>query len=574
MKRYLKYIKPYWIYFVLAPVCMFIEVYCDLQIPYYAAQIINQGIANMDSSQIITTALTMIFYICCAISSGVGAAYFATRASVNFATDLREDVFTKIQEFSFANIDKFSTGSLITRLTNDITQLQQLVVMCLRMLIRGPGMLVGAVFMAFTINKDLSMIFLVLIPILSIIIYFVVLFSYKKFVFLQDRIDDLNGRVREVLVNIRVIKAFTREDYEEEKFIEVNSSLKNTSLSAYGITLLQTPLITLSINIATIAILYIGSLALDRGDLQIGDISAFITYLTQVLASVSMLGMIFLQSSKSFVSSKRITEVLTAVIDVADGNNAEKTVETGDIRFENVSFKYTQNNEEVVLSNISVDIKAGETVGIIGSTGCGKTSFAHLIPRLYNANSGDIYVGGVNVKDYSLHNLRDGVAVVLQNNVLFSGTIKENLQWGDPNASEDKIQQVSDWAAAHDFVSGFDDGYDSKVEQGGVNFSGGQKQRLCIARALLKSPKILILDDSTSAVDTATERKINHHLYNELGDTTKIIIAQRITSVIDANKIIVMDDGKIEAIGTHSELLKNSTTYQEIYHSQMDRRAE
>ncbi|OOB77346.1 MAG: ABC transporter [Epulopiscium sp. Nuni2H_MBin001] len=568
MKKYMKYIAPYWLYFILAPLCMFVEVACDVQIPYYAGQIINLGVENGDSAQIMKLTAIMLVYILLAISSGVGAAYFATKASVNFACDVREDVFKKIQGFSFVNIDKFSTGSLITRLTNDITQIQQLVVMCLRMLIRSPGMLIGSIIMAYTINSQIALVFVVLVPILSIIIYVVVRLSYQKFVFLQQKIDELNSRVREVLVNIRVIKAFTREEHEEEKFKNVNSTLRDTSLTAYRITLLQTPLLTIAVNIATIVVLWLGSVALEADQILIGDISALITYLTQVLASVGMLAMIFMQSSKSIVSSKRISEVLDLDVELADGNN-NKTVNTGNIRFDNVSFKYTHSNNEMVLNNISVDIKSGETIGIIGSTGCGKTSFAHLIPRLYDTNIGDVYVDGVNVKDYTLHNLREGVAVVLQNNILFSGTIKDNLMWGDANANMETIEQMAQWSASYEFISHFKDGYDTTVEQGAVNLSGGQKQRLCIARALLKKPKIIILDDSTSAVDTATERKINGHLYNDLKDTTKIIIAQRITSIINASKIIVMDKGEIEAIGTHEELLENCLTYQEIYNSQM-----
>ncbi len=568
MKKYMKYIKPYWIFFILSPLCMCIEVASDIQIPYYAGQIINLGVANGDTAEIMKLTATMLGYIFLAITSGVGAAYFATRASVNFACDVREDIFKKIQEFSFANVDKFSTGSLITRLTNDITQLQQLVVLCLRMLIRGPGMLIGAIIMAYTINKEIALLFLVLCPVLSLIIYLIVKFSYKKFILLQDKIDELNSRVREVLVNIRVIKAFTREDFEEEKFTQVNTDLKQSSLVAYRITLLQTPLLTIVVNFATIIVLWMGSKALGTDGLLIGDISALITYLTQVLGSVGMMAMIFLQGSKSIVSGKRISEILDTTVELADGST-DKTVTSGDIRFENVSFKYTENNEEMVLRNISIDIKSGETVGIIGSTGCGKTSFAHLIPRLYDANIGDVFVDGVNVKDYSLYNLREGVAVVLQNNILFSGSIKDNLMWGDAKAEMATIEQMSNWAAAEEFISHFNDGYDTKVEQGAVNLSGGQKQRLCIARALLKQPKILILDDSTSAVDTATERKINGHLHNDLKDTTKIIIAQRITSIINASKIIVMDKGIIEAIGTHDELLASCLTYQEIYNSQM-----
>ncbi|MFI3214248.1 MAG: ABC transporter ATP-binding protein [Eubacteriales bacterium] len=573
MKKYFKYIAPYKQYFVLSPLLMLLEVYCDVKIPILSANIINIGVTNSDTAQVISLALQMVFFTLLAAASGISASYCASKAAVYFSSDLRADIFKKIQDFSFKNIDDFSTGSLVTRLTNDITQLQQLVILCLRMLFRAPGMLFGALIMAYTINKQLSIIFVLLVPILTIIIYVILNLSYKKFSLLQLKIDALNSSVREVLTNIRVIKGLTREGYEDKRFHTVNEDLKDTGLSAYRITILQLPLMTLVVNFATIAILWFGSKALGREDIMIGDISAFITYLTQILMSVNMFAMIFLQGSRALVSGARISEVLETNVDVTDKDAAvpDKKVNSGDIRFEHVDFKYYKSNQELVLSDISVHITSGQTVGIIGSTGCGKTSFVHLIPRLYDVDGGSVYVDDTNVKDYSLKNLRDGVSVVLQNNVLFSGTIKENLLWGDKNASDEEIKTVADWSAASEFIESKRKGYDSQLDQGGLNLSGGQKQRLCIARALLKKPKILILDDSTSAVDTATEANITSHLHNELKDTTKIIIAQRITSVMAADFIIVMNDGTIEAIGHHDELLKDCITYQEIYHSQMDK---
>ncbi len=574
MKRYLKYIKPYWIYFILSPILMIIEVYADVMIPSLSAEIINTGITNGDGAAIGFITVKMVIFVALAIFGGCGAAYAASKASVLFSCDLRDDLFKKIQSFSFANIDKFSTGSLVTRLTNDITQLQQLVVMCLRMMFRAPGILIGSLIMAFSINAKISLIFVVLVPFLSVVVYVILKFSFRKFAVLQTRIDALNSSVREVLTNIRVIKALTREKHEDKKFEEVNENLKETGLQAYRITLWQTPIMTIVINFATIAVLWLGYQYLGTGEVEIGDISALITYLTSILGSVSMIAMIFLQGSRAVVSGARVSEVLDTIPDIQNKETQLETqVNSGDIRFENVDFKYYKNNEELVLSNINIDIKSGQTVGIIGSTGCGKTSFVHLIPRLYDADNGSVYVDGKNVKDYSIESLRESVSVVLQNNVLFSGTIIDNLRWGDKDASEQEVKKVATWAAADNFILEQEDKYDTWLDQGGVNLSGGQKQRLCIARALLKKPKILILDDSTSAVDTATERTINSHLQGELSDTTKIIIAQRVSSVIYADMIIVMNDGKIEATGTHEQLLESCLTYQEIHNSQMDKEA-
>lgn len=573
MQKYTKHIKPYWPYFVLSPLLMLIEVYCDVQVPTLAAQIINIGVANGDSAEIMNLAGWMVLHVVLAAIGGIGASYCATRASVSFSSDIRSDLFKKIQEFSFANIDKFSTGSLVTRLTNDITQLQQFVVMSLRMMFRAPGMLVGAIIMSYLLSPQLALIYLVLVPLLSIIIYVTLTLSYKKFDVLQTKIDALNTNVQEILTNIRVIKGLTREGYEEKRFIKTNEELKDTGLSAYRITILQVPLMTIVINLGTVAVLWFGSQLLDVGKLEIGDISALITYLAQILMSVSMLATVFLQSSRAFVSIRRISEVLDTDVDIANATDADesRTVNSGAVEFQNVSFRYYKNNQENVLHNVSLEIASGQTVGIIGSTGCGKTSFINLIPRLYDVDEGGVYVDGLNVKNYTLENLRDGVSVVLQNNMLFSGTIEENLRWGDAEATQEELELAAEWAAADDFIKEKRDGYKAMLDQGGLNLSGGQKQRLCIARALLKKPKILILDDSTSAVDTATEGKITRHLHGELKDTTKIIIAQRVTSVMAADIIVVMNDGRIEACGDHVTMLAQCKTYQEIYYSQMDK---
>lgn len=572
MKHYMKHIKPHWIFFVLAPLLMVVEVYCDVQIPTLSAKIINDGIMQNDTSAVYVTLIQMLATLFMAVASGVGAAYCSTRASVHFCHDLREEVFTKIQSFSFKNIDKFSTGSLVTRLTNDITQVGQLVNMCLRMLFRSPGMLVGSIFMAYSISPELSRIFVFLAPVLVTIIAIILHFAYPRFALLQDKVDALNTNVQEGLINIRVIKAFVREKYQEDKFQAVNEDLRDSGLRAYRINMLQGPLMTISVNIATLCILWFGSQILGRGDILVGDISAMITYLSQILMSVNMIANIFMQSSRSIVSVRRLSEVLDENVNIHDINAKypDKIVESGNVTFENVSFKYFENSEENVLSNLSISINSGDTIGIIGSTGCGKSSLIHLIPRLYDVNEGRVLVDGVDVRDYSLKNLRNGIAVVLQQNLLFSGSIRENLRWGNTSATDEEIEKMADFSAASGFIGETTNKYDTILNQGGLNLSGGQKQRLCIARALIKKTKILILDDSTSAVDTATESKIRNHLANDLKDMTKIIIAQRITSVQQANMIIVLDEGSVSAIGTHEELIETSSVYQEIYNSQVD----
>ncbi len=566
---YFKYIKPYLPFFILAPLSMMLEVYCDIRIPALAAELINLGVMNSDSSEILRIALIMMGYVIISIFGGISVSYCSAKASVNFACDLREDVFSVIQKFSFANLDSFSTGSLITRLTNDITQMQNLVQMSLRLLIRAPGLLIGSMIMAFTINAEIAVIFLFLLPILLLIISVVMSVSYKKFGSLQACVDSLNSNISEFLTNIRLIKALTREDHESERFDGINAELRETGLSAYRINILQMPLMTLAVNMAIIAVVWLGSIALGEGAMQVGDVSAFITYLSQFLMSVIMLATVCLNISRAVASSKRIKEVLITDSDIRDGANTELRVKNGEIEFKDVYFKYYINSEKYILENISLSIKAGQTAGIIGSTGCGKTSLVQLIARLYDTTKGSVLVDGRDVKDYTLKNLRESVAVVLQNNHLFSGTIKDNLLWGDRDADDKAIECVTDRAAAREFISEQPNGLDTVLGQGGVTISGGQKQRLCIARALLKQPKILILDDSTSAVDTKTEEKINHHLDTDLKSVTKLIIAQRISSVMSCDVIIVVNDGQIEAAGKHDELMIGSDTYLEIYKSQV-----
>ena len=576
MKRYYKYIKPYLPYFIIGPLMMVVEVIGEVTMPYLMAQIINNGVAQRDVAYIVSTGLLMVLVALLMMGGGVGAAYFGAKAAVNFASDLRKDVFAKVQQFSFNNIDSFSTGSLVTRLTNDITQMQNMVNMSLRMMLRAPGMMIGSIIMAFMMNAKLAVILLIAMPVLMIAIGTVTYFAFPKFEAMQKKLDRLNSKIQESLTNVRVIKSFVREKHEEKNFKEANGDLMDSSLRAFRIVILNMPIMALAMNITTLVVVWFGGQQIIAGDMLVGDLSSFISYITQVLMSLMMLGMIILQSSRAMASSKRICEVLDTEVDLTDdhASQPEKKVESGKIEFKNVSFRYYKENHEKVLNNISLSIESGQTVGIIGSTGCGKTTLVSMIPRLYDVDEGQVLVDGLDVKEYGLTNLRDGVGMVLQKNILFSGTILENLQWGDSEASMEEIRSVADASQADGFVTSFPEGYETMLGQGGVNVSGGQKQRLCIARALLRKPKILILDDSTSAVDTATETKIRETFSTSLKDTTKIIIAQRISSVMDADQIVVMDEGEIVGLGTHDQLLDACEAYQEIYASQMENKKE
>ncbi|MGN1180327.1 MAG: ABC transporter ATP-binding protein [Suilimivivens sp.] len=573
MKRYWKYIKPYLSAFILGPILMIVEVIGEVLLPKYMANIINNGAANRDVPYIIGMGLVMVVTAVLMAVGGVGGAYFGAKAAVSFASDLRSDVFAKVQKFSFANLDKFSTGSLVTRLTNDITQVQNLINMALRMMLRAPGMLIGALIMAFVMNAQLALVVLVVIPILVILIVLVIRVAFPRFDIMQKKLDTLNSTIQEMLTNVRVIKSFVRGEYEEEKFAKSNEDLKQASLGAFKVVILNMPIMMLMMNATTLGVVWVGGKQILAGSMPVGDLTAFTSYIVQILMSLMMLAMVLLQSSRALASLHRITEVLDTQVDLADENCAlpDKTVNSGKVEFKNVSFRYYKDNQEKVLDNVSFTVESGQILGIIGSTGSGKTTLVQMIPRLYDTDEGEVLVDGVNVRDYSLKNLREGVGMVLQKNVLFSGSIMENLMWGDENASYEEIRQSAKAAQADDFVTTFTDGYETELGQGGVNVSGGQKQRLCIARALLKKPKILILDDSTSAVDTATEAKIRESFTGTLKDTTKIIIAQRITSVMEADEILVLDEGRIVGKGRHEELLKDCEAYQEIYYSQMDK---
>lgn len=590
--KWSKYIKPYLPYFIIGPLCMIVEVIGEVIMPKLLAVVIdgaNEG--NLTTGKTFLVMGLMILTAIIMMAGGVGGAYFASKASVNFAADLRSDCYRKIQKYSFANIDKFSTGSLVTRLTNDITQVQNMVNMGLRMALRAPGMMIAALIMAIALNPPLSVVFAVSVPTMLIVVGGIIMTGFPRFGRVQTKVDQLNSTVQENVTNVRVVKSFVREDYEIEKFRKANRELKNAGISASKVMIFMSPVMTIFMNGTIIAVILIGGPMVLDSRMKIGELSQFLTYVTQILSSLVMVTFMLMFSSRALASARRIKEVMEEPLDLYDDNAAQKDllVEQGAVTFKNVSFRYYKNSEESVLNKINLDIKAGSTVGIIGSTGCGKTTLVSMIPRLYDCDEGEVLVDGVNVKDYSLFNLREGVAMVLQKNTLFSGTIEENLLWGDENASPEEMRAMAQYAQADKFVSSFNDGYDTMLDQGGTNVSGGQKQRLCIARALLKKPKILILDDSTSAVDTATEAQIRAAFTAKAGEdndilphpefaeslrkATKIIIAQRISSVMEADQIIVMDDGIITGIGTHDELLKSNEEYREIYESQTGKEA-
>ncbi len=589
--RWFTYVKPYLPWFVIGPLCMIVEVIGEVIMPRLLAYIIDFGVKHeteempawlfrlyellgTDSALVVALAVGMVLTALLMMLGGVGGAYFGAKASVNFAADLRADIYRKVQTYSFSNIDKFNTGSLVTRLTNDVTQLQNFVNTLLRMALRSPGMLIGALIMAIVLNARLALVLAVILPIMLIFIFIFIRVGFPRFSAMQKRVDDLNANVQENITNARVVKSFVREEHENARFAQTNGDLKKAGRDAMMVMLFMSPLMTFFMNAATLSVLWFGGnmvLAADSS-MTVGDLTSFITYITQILSSLMMVTMLFMQASRAMASAGRIKEVMNEEIDISDLSAAypDARVERGEVEFRHVTFRYYKHSEGKVLDDVSIHIRAGSTVGIIGSTGSGKTTLVSMIPRLYDADEGEVLVDGINVRDYSLYHLREGVGMVLQKNVLFSGTIEDNLRWGDSLADMDTLRAAADSAQADGFIMGFQNGYTSDLGQGGTNVSGGQKQRLCIARALLKKPKILILDDSTSAVDTATEARIRATFRGELRHTTKIIIAQRITSVKDADCIIVMSDGCVTGMGTHDELLASNVEYREIYDSQME----
>lgn len=573
LKRYKKYITPYLSAFVIGPLMMLTEVAGEVMLPKFMSMIINNGVADRNLAYIGKMGALMVLTVLFMAVGGILGAYFSAKASISFTSDMRNDLFRKVQQFSFENIDGYSTGSLVTRLTNDVQQVQNVLMMGLRMALRAPGMFLGALIMAFLMNRRLAVIILIVIPLLLAAIILILKTAFPRFGEMQRRLDRLNSGIQESLTNVRVVKSFVREAHEIEKFSRLNRDLKESSLRALRIVITTMPVMMFAMNVTTLAVVWYGGNIIIAGKMPVGDLTAFTTYIVQILMSLMMLSMVFLQSSRASASMKRINEIFDTEINLNDDNaeNKDKKVTEGRVEFKDVSFGYSGENgrKNLVLEGISFTAEPGQTIGIIGSTGSGKTSLVQLIPRLYDVTGGEVLVDGVNVKEYSLKHLREGVGMVLQKNILFSGTIEENLRWGNEDAPMEDVIRFSESAQADPFVKSFKNGYDTEMGQGGVNVSGGQKQRLCIARALLKRPKILILDDSTSAVDTATEAKIRESLYHDLKDTTKIIIAQRISSVQEADQILVLEDGKIIGHGTHEELLKTCETYSEIYTTQI-----
>ena len=581
LKSVRQYKKPS----IITPLFMVLEAFCECLIPFFMAKMISQQVLAMDGAvaHILKYGLILLLLAVCSITSGVLAGRFGATASCGFASNLRHDLFYKVQKFSFANVDNFSSSSLVTRLTTDVTNVQQSYQMCLRIAIRVPLQFIFAIIMSFTINARLAWVFLAIMPVLAIFLFAIMRFVMPFFRRIFKKYDALNNSVQENVSGIRVVKSFVREGYETEKFDRAASEVRNDFTKAEKVLALNNPIMTLFINMAAVLISFLGATAIIRSAEGLGkipegafsptELSALITYGVQILSCCMMFSMVFVMITMSFESARRIAEVLNQESDLVSPENGVKEMKDGSIRFENVNFKYSAKANKYTLSDINLDIRSGETVGVLGGTGSSKTTFIQLIPRLYDATEGAVYVGGVNVKDYDLDTLRKEVSVVLQKNVLFSGTIKENLRWGDENATDEDIERVCRLAQADEFVRAFPDGYDTYIEQGGTNVSGGQKQRLCIARALLRKPKVLILDDSTSAVDTKTDALIRKAFAEEIPDTTKIIIAQRVSSVEHADKIIVLDGGKIIACGNHETLLKTSGIYREIYEAQTKSRA-
>ncbi len=569
LKKLIPCLGKYTIYTILAPITVAGEVLLEMYIPFLMSKIIDIGIKNSDIDYVVKTGGLMVLLAVVSLALGALSGRFAAVASTGFAKGIRKKLFHKIQDFSFTNIDKFSTASLITRITTDVNHTQMAFMMTIRIMVRAPIMLISATFMAVSINSRLSLIFFVAIPLLGTALWLIGSRAFPYFRKMFKKMDSMNASIQENLIAIRIVKAFVRKEYENEKFVESATALKNAQKKAEKILILNMPIMTLTMNACIIAIIWFGGHFIIGGTMQAGEFFSFITYVTQVLISLMMISMIFVEIVLSRAAVSRIVEVFDEQPDISDEDaDMELDVENGSVVFENVSFSYGRDENNLTLMDINLDIKSGETIGIIGGTGSAKTTLVQLIPRLYDVFAGRILVGGQDVRDYNLKALRDAVAMVLQNNVLFSGTIKDNLRWGKEDATGEEIIEASKAAQAHDFIMSFPDGYETALGQGGVNVSGGQKQRLCIARALLKNPKIIILDDSTSAVDTVTDSKIQRAFRESMKDTTIIIIAQRITSVCEADKIVVMNDGRIDAVGTHEELLAGNGIYREVYESQ------
>lgn len=572
IKTLLQQTKGYRLLSILCPLLIIIEVYMETQIPFVMSDMVDKGIlGGAGTEYILLEGGKMVIMALISLIAGAGAARVAAKAGMGFGSNLRNSIFAKIQDFSFANIDRFSTPSLITRMTTDVNIIQMGYTMVIRMFVRSPIMLVMAFSKAKAINTELAVVFAVAAPVMLILLGTIGALALPRFNKLMKKYDGLNASIQETLIGARVVKAFVRAKHEKDKFSASNDELRDASIFAEKLVILSGPIMQMTVYGCIISILWFGSKLVVNGTMAVSELTAFLTYVNMILMSLMMISMLFVMATMSRASFARIREVIIEVPEINDDlADPELTVENGDIDMKNVCFKYKKNGQKNVIDNINLHIKSGETVGIIGGTGSAKTTLVQMIPRLYDVTEGVVKVGGRPVSDYTLKNLRDAVAMVLQVNLLFTGTIEDNLRWGNENATEEEIINACKIAQAHDFVVSFPDGYKTELGQGGVNLSGGQKQRLCIARALLKSPKVLILDDSTSAVDTATDAKIREGFKNNHGDVTTLIVAQRISSVEHADKIIVLDDGKINAIGTHEELLGTNEIYTEVYKSQQE----
>ena len=563
-----RYLKPYIWFVILAPLMMMLEVLMDLQQPALMAVVVNDGILGADVNVIISSCLKMLGAAIVGMVGGVGCTVFAMLAAMNYGADLRSGLFKKVESFSFNEIDKFSTGSLVTRLTNDVMQLQNMVGMALRMFVRAPLLCIGSIFMALSISIRYGVILTVCIPIIAVLVVFVFRKTTPLFLIMQTKLDKLNAILQENLSGVRVIKAFVRGDYEKGRFGEANEDLTRTSLYAMNIMAVVNPIMMLVMNAVVIAVIYIGGLQVQAAELRVGDVMAAISYMTQILMNFMMMSMVFTSIPRAKASADRVREVLETQPSIV-GGDVKDEVREGNIRFDNVSFAYPEGSGEAVLKDISLEIRAGEHIGLLGSTGAGKSSLVSLIPRFYDVIGGQILIDGMDVRDYGLSALRAQIGFVLQESVLFSGTIAENIRWGDPEANEDELLRAAVAAQADEYIAQMPEGYESMLGQRGLTLSGGQRQRACIARALIKRPKILILDDSTSALDLGTESRLNAAIRSDEAKRTRITIAQRIASVMDADRIYIIDNGAIAAAGTHVELLANSDIYRDIYESQM-----
>lgn len=571
IKQFAPCVKKYWWAALLSPLTVIIEVLLEVRIPMLMSQIVDTGITNQDLQYVVNMDVQMVAFALCSLAAGALSAWFASIAGMGLGAGLRQGMFDRVQDFAFSNVDRFSTASLVTRLTTDVNRVQMTFMMLIRVCVRAPVMLVSATVLAWQLNGELVTVFLIAIPVLGGMLALIATRAFPRFQVMLEKFDGLNARVQETLMAIRVVKAFVRSKFEKEKFEVTNDDLKRASIMAEKILVWNGPLMTLAMYACIVAIVWFGGKLIAFGSMETGQLMSFISYVTQILMSLMMITNTFVMIVMSKASANRICEVLQEMPDISDAQaDPALAVPDGSIEMRHVFFRYNQEAEKPVLSDISLSIRSGETIGVIGGTGSAKSTLVQMIPRLYEAEEGEVLVGGHNVKDYTLDHLRGAVAMVLQKNVLFSGTIRENLLWGNPEATDEELIEACKAAQAHEFVMAFPDGYETNLGQGGVNVSGGQKQRLCIARALLKNPKILILDDSTSAVDTATDSKIREALRAHRSDTTTIIIAQRVTSVCEADRIIVLDDGKINDIGTHSELLARNQIYQEVYYSQQE----